>query len=1195
MPPITLESSDHMFQHCSSMKHDFLMPNGIVLTLKPDPDISLADLKAHLWDLASAEPLYECLGPPNDYLFQGISSPKAEEEEFYDEQCKFAGLQLLLPFMRLEKVADDTQIIEQKRNAMIAKISTISQAHLKAAEGGNPELAWARQCLLGMSEANMRRLEAGGPVSMAHYLTAASLQPKMNTALQRRLQRLHYLTISAVCVDCYSPPTQHLLKLNLPKSITVAAAIKEIIDEQRRLVQGDVSCHDVDPAPQYLLKVCCSQEYLFEQESALVHYAYVQECLQRDDIPRLTPVLLKDVLECLGLPVPEVVNCEDCTPAYPSPAVVSNAAPLPSVIDLYGVKEEDEDEGDEAMEASVDLWDLRDYFSLTVRAAQKLTTVTKNPSTEKLDTGLFFTGSSSFSDLTTDVTASLGGSESSGSGRGGGVSASTTPLSASSASSLDASSGSVVNNYIVRVGLAHGGQLLAKYQNTRGAIIVMGGNSVLQWNQSLNFRLIYSNLPLATRVCVVLLQVKRRPGRIMEFPVGWANMNLFDERGYLVTGRRSLPLWRSSFTSPETETTHQLNLAGTVAENPDPEFTLVLNFCHPSNQKARIRFPISRFITTVRGASPNTPTATIVPSLHSSDSDIRVIRDLIHRDPFYELSEQDKALLWRIRDSCCRRLYPAESLPWLVQAVAWERRELVEEFYRLLAVWPRPLPVETSLQLLGVAGLAGTAAAEGTFGEGGGGSYVMAGGRTTGVADPLVRDIAVQGLQARLSNADLADYLLQLVQVVRTEAFLVNPLTCFLLQRALDCPTLIGVRLCWHLRSQLDNPDARLRFGLILDALCRGFGPRLLLFVHEQVNALHRLTDLAISVKRIAEDEEQRARFKFELHRSEVRRDLEGILSPLRFSIKLGPVVEQQCTVKRSKKRPLWIVWANPDNLGFHHHKIHQLLFKHGDDLRQDMLTLQILKVMDHIWKDEGLNLDLTTYDCLATGDEMGLIEVVRNSQTIMSIQGQRVRSAMQIDSSQLHKWFLQKKAPPLGSEEAYESAIRRFTNSCAGYCVATFVLGIRDRHNDNIMVDDSGRLFHIDFGHILNNKKKKFGITRERVPFVLTSDFACVIARGEEKPYRSKGFMDFTRLCEDAYRILRRHSNLLLTLLAMMVPSGLPELTCASDLEYVRKTLAVELRDEEEALNYFNAKFNEAYNGAWTTKIDWFAHWVRR
>ena len=336
----------------------------------------------------------------------------------------------------------------------------------------------------------------------------------------------------------------------------------------------------------------------------------------------------------------------------------------------------------------------------------------------------------------------------------------------------------------------------------------------------------------------------------MEFPVGWANMNLFDEKGYLVTGRRTLPLWRSSFTAAETETTHQLNLTGTVAENPDPEFSLVLDFCHPTNQKSRIRFPISLFTTTVRGTSA-VSTTPLSPPPNSSDTDLRTIRDLIHRDPFYELSEQDKALLWRTRDSCCRSLYPAQSLPWLVQAVAWERRELVEEFYRLLAAWPRPLPVETCLQLLGVAGLANSASSEGVFGEGtgGGGGYAVAGGRTTGAADPLVRDIAVQGLQAGLSNTELADYLLQLVQVIRTEACLVNPLTCFLFQRALECPTLIGVRLCWHLRSQLDNPDATLRFSLFLDALCRGFGPQLLLFVHEQVIALHRLTDLAISVK----------------------------------------------------------------------------------------------------------------------------------------------------------------------------------------------------------------------------------------------------------------------------------------------------------------------------------------------------------
>lgn len=39
------------------------------------------------------------------------------------------------------------------------------------------------------------------------------------------------------------------------------------------------------------------------------------------------------------------------------------------------------------------------------------------------------------------------------------------------------------------------------------------------------------------------------------------------------------------------------------------------------------------------------------------------------------------------------------------------------------------------------------------------------------------------------------------------------------------------------------------------------------------------------------------------------------------------------------------------------------------------------------------------------------------------------------------------------------EKAIEEFTLSCAGYCVATYVLGIRDRHNDNIMIRETGQV----------------------------------------------------------------------------------------------------------------------------------------
>jgi len=69
--------------------------------------------------------------------------------------------------------------------------------------------------------------------------------------------------------------------------------------------------------------------------------------------------------------------------------------------------------------------------------------------------------------------------------------------------------------------------------------------------------------------------------------------------------------------------------------------------------------------------------------------------------------------------------------------------------------------------------------------------------------------------------------------------------------------------------------------------------------------------------------------------------------------------------------------------------------------------------------------------------------------------------------------------------------------------------IGERTETNKSRHFSD-GQIFHIDFGHFLGHMKKKFGINRERVPFVLTEDFLLVISKGKENPRKSDEFQRF-------------------------------------------------------------------------------------
>ena len=156
---------------------------------------------------------------------------------------------------------------------------------------------------------------------------------------------------------------------------------------------------------------------------------------------------------------------------------------------------------------------------------------------------------------------------------------------------------------------------------------------------------------------------------------------------------------------------------------------------------------------------------------------------------------------------------------------------------------------------------------------------------------------------------------------------------------------------------------------------------------------------------------------------------------------------------------------------------------------------------------------------------------------------------------------------------------------SNVAYCLATFVLGIGDRHNDNIMIKRNGELFHIDFGHFLGHFKYKMGIKRERAPFVFTRQFQNVL--GEDD---SDKFKEFKEKLHKGYLILRNHKEVIITLLSILLCTGIPELNEKS-LRFLEKSLFLK-KGDKEALEYLDRKLTESMDSV-STKLNFAFHIV--
>ena len=221
-------------------------------------------------------------------------------------------------------------------------------------------------------------------------------------------------------------------------------------------------------------------------------------------------------------------------------------------------------------------------------------------------------------------------------------------------------------------------------------------------------------------------------------------------------------------------------------------------------------------------------------------------------------------------------------------------------------------------------------------------------------------------------SQELGQYLLQLVQTLKYEPYLDNPLAQMLLRRAL-LNRKIGHFFFWHLKSEISSPNLVVRFGLILEAYCRGQGSYLK-HLKRQVEALDKLIKLTDQIKSNNDTQERRLRYLCDqISQDDYMESLQNFYSPLENTLMLGELQVAKCRVMDSAKKPLWLVWLNPDPLAdkLKGHERNAIIFKNGDDLRQDMLTLQVIAIMDSIWNREGMDLRMMPYNCLATGSQV--------------------------------------------------------------------------------------------------------------------------------------------------------------------------------------------------------------------------------
>ena len=402
--------------------------------------------------------------------------------------------------------------------------------------------------------------------------------------------------------------------------------------------------------------------------------------------------------------------------------------------------------------------------------------------------------------------------------------------------------------------------------------------------------------------------------------------------------------------------------------------------------------------------------------------------------PTQELNGEEKDLIWKFRHHLTR---DKRALTKFIKSVAWHDQAEARQAVQILPKWTE-IDVDDALELLGPS-----------------------------FDNAAVRAYAVDRLR-KADDEELLTYLLQLVQALKFEKISLekdggatqdSSLASFLISRATN-NFMLGNYLHWYLMVECDDRSpnqakdhrklfAKVEYDFMTELMQVPGGP-------DRRKQLLRQGELITVLSKISKDlrfgRESRPRMIEHLKKylGDVKNEVLSIDPPLPLpldpSVLIVGCYPEESNVFKSSLFPLYINFKTLDG------KKYPIMFKTGDDLRQDQLVIQIISLMDRLLRKENLDLKLTPYRILATGASAGAVQFVA-STTLGAAQtkysGNYILAYLRANNPD-------KKADLGVRKEAMDTYVK----SCAGYCVVTYLLGVGDRHLDNLLLAPDGERF---------------------------------------------------------------------------------------------------------------------------------------